>query len=206
MRRTLLPVAALLALLATTGCTAALTPAATDRAGRPDRRVDAPSRDEAADTVALTADQPDEDVDDVDEVAEDSARIEAGLRELWLANDVRGTAPQIALRFMQALQRGDDLAAARELLATWRISDAWALRRVMDDVRRHARLEGAGACTRAMTFREGQVIVACGRQRVMVPALSDPLTRGVDIFGEPLFFGRDPYRHPHTWAITTVEL
>src|SRR4051812_41833289 len=37
--------------------------------------------------------------------------------ELWTAAAPRGTAPQISLRFLRALQSGDELAAATELSA-----------------------------------------------------------------------------------------
>jgi len=199
MRRTLLPVAALLALLATAGCTSTLSAPSgpgPSAATTPERASS--SRSTGSDV--LTTD------DDVDQVAEDTAAITEELEELWLSNVPPGTAPQIALRFMQALQRRDDLAAARQLLSTWRISDAWELHRVMNDVRHHADLAGAGPCARALVFREGQVIVSCGRRRVMVQATADSITRGVSIFDRPMPFGEAPYRHPHTWAITTVEL
>lgn len=200
MRRTLLPVAALLALLATTGCTAALTPSTTDPAAQPERHVDAPSQRRGGDTVVLTTDQPDEDDDD----QEEAQRVADELSELAFGHDAQGSASEIALRFMQALQRRDDLAAAREVLGAWQIEDAWQLHRVMDDVRRHAALDRAGPCTRALAFKEDLVLVACGAQRVMVQASTGRAAAGVSIFDRPWRLGE--YRHPHTWAITTVEL
>jgi len=209
MRRTLLAVPALLVLLATTGCASLSTAGAPSGAGQSGRSAasssaSSDSSDSLDSSGELSASSDD---DEVDQLGEETEAIAEELRELWYQDEVEGSAPQIALRFLQALQRGDDLAAARELTSTWRITDAWQLHRVMSDVRRHARLAGAGRCTRAIAFRREQVIVACGSQRVMVQAVAEEGTSGVNVFDEPpTYWDTPPYRHPHTWAYTTVPL
>lgn len=205
MRRLLLPASATIAagaLLLTTGCTSSPR-------GGPGTRPQ-PERASSVTSSQLTSqwappaglDLPGAGyADELDAEADD--QIAEALSDLFFSQDIRGTAPQIALRFMRALQRKDDLAAAREVLGVWRMEDAWVLHRVMNDVRRHAALEGAGACTRALPFKHDLVLVACGGQRVMVQA-SDDVVPGVTLFDRPRHFGE--YRHPHTWAITTVDL
>lgn len=162
-------------------------------------RAGAPAT-QASSSVAAVADAPSVGTPDDATIRAEAAQLE----QVWLADDPTGTAPEIALRFLQALQRHDDVAALRETLASWTVNDPWQLHRVMNDVRRHAQLEGAGPCRRALPFTTEVVVVACGTRRVLVQATAAYGLAGVALWDRP----RNPgaYRYPHTWAITTVEL
>jgi len=114
------------------------------------------------------------------------------LDDLFWQGDPTGTGPQIALRFVQALQRRDYLAAARQLDGGGRLAlsgDTMGhLRRVMDDVRTKAKLTGAGRCTTASALTRESAVVRCGTRRVVVHVLNTSYYAGVEI---------DPW-HPAT--------
>lgn len=131
---------------------------------------------------------------------------EVSLQDIWLENVIRGTGPEIALRFMQALQRHDEIAAFQEMANTLFLSrtNRWTLHHVLDDVRQHADLEGAGRCTRAKPFSQDHVIVSCGALRVIVTVYSDSLNHGVDVWKVPT--DRGEYRYPHSYAFSTVDI
>ena len=74
----------------------------------------------------------------------------------------------------------------------------------MQDVRRHARLDGRTPCRHARRYDEKAVLVACGAVRVLVKV--DP-----EWVAEPavhVFDGKaaDRYQHDHTFAFSTVEV
>jgi hypothetical protein len=127
--------------------------------------------------------------------------------ELWTAPAPRGSGPQISLRFLRALQRGDELAAASELSAWGRTLLAQAgmsaIHRVMRDVVRHAELDRTGMCSRARSLSANAAVVSCGSRHVVVH-LGDWITPGVLISAEHP--RHDVYRGPHTHAFTTLDL
>ncbi|MDP9183575.1 MAG: hypothetical protein M3P04_12475 [Actinomycetota bacterium] len=162
--------------------------------------------------AALDASAPGSDPS-VDGRIDDSAAEAKALEEAFWAPDPRGSTAQIALRFLQALQRQDDLAALRQLgqLERQKIAEAdvWALHRVMNDVRRNAHVNGSGACGFAKAFDEDDVLVACGQQRVMVHLDPSPvLGGGVEVLAAYSWIAwpKDPYRHAHTLAYSSVDL
>ena len=128
------------------------------------------------------------------------------LTQVYLADQPSGSGPQIALRFLQALQRGDDVGADRELYSFGRMmlsgSDMRPLHRIMADVRRHARLAGAGRCSRAVALTKESAVVSCGRVQVVVHVLHDEYSTGVQI--SDWHVHHDIYRGPHTHAFTTL--
>jgi hypothetical protein len=130
------------------------------------------------------------------------------LRDSWPATDPRGTMPQIALRFLRALQRGDDLAAERELSSPNRerlsFDDLWTLHRVMSDVRRNAGLSGSGGCTRVWQISTEAVVAVCGRRHVVVNLdPGDDLLPGVHLSDWTRHY--DVFHGPHTHAYTTID-
>jgi hypothetical protein len=130
------------------------------------------------------------------------------LEELFWQDDPTGTGPQIALRFVRALQRRDYVAAARELDGGGRLAlsgDTMGhLRRVMDDVYTNAKLTGAGRCTSASELTRESAVLRCGTRRVVVHVLNTSLYSGVEI--DPWHPQYDVYRGPHTHAFTALDL
>lgn len=130
------------------------------------------------------------------------------LDDLIWQDDPTGTGPQIALRFVRALQQRDYLAAARQLDGGGRLAlsgDTMGhLRRVMDDVYTNAKLTGAGRCTTASALTRESAVVHCGTRRVVVHVLNTAHYAGVDIDrAHPPY---DVYRGPHTHAFTALDL
>ena len=129
------------------------------------------------------------------------------LDRVWRAHDPGGTGAQIALRFLQALQRGDDVTAEMELTYSSRFelsfTDLWTLHRVMTDVRRNAGLADAGPCSHAARLAMESAVVTCGRRHVVVHVPTNSLSRGVDI--SDWFVHYDVYRGQHTHAFTAIE-
>ena len=129
------------------------------------------------------------------------------LTQIWLADEPSGSGPQIALRFLRALQRHDDLAADRELYSWGRFmfsgEDLATLHTVMNDVRRHAQLDAAGLCSRAEPLTTESAVVTCGRTKIVVHVLHDDYAHGVQI--SHWHVHHDVYRGRHTHAYTTVE-
>jgi hypothetical protein len=129
------------------------------------------------------------------------------LEDAW-RRDPRGTVAQISLRFVQALQRGDDLAALRELDREERMwlsmRDLWTLHRVMSDVRKNAALTDAGPCRHVAQLSAKAAVVTCGRQRVVVNA--DPWVGLTGVRLSDWTLHHDVYRGPHTHAYTLMEL
>jgi hypothetical protein len=140
---------------------------------------------------------------DLDDVFADNP-----LDRLFFDGDTDGTGPQIALRFVQALQRRDDLAAARTLTTLSRLSLSNGtmphLHRVMGDVAKNARLASAGRCTTARALTREAAVVHCGTQRIVVHVLADRWSSGVQI--DPWHPQYDVYRGPHTHAYTALDL
>lgn len=106
------------------------------------------------------------------------------LDDLFWVGDPKGTGPQIALRFLRAVQQRDYLAAARELNSRSRLAlsneTMSHLRRVMDDVHTNAKLEGAGRCTSASEVTRTSAVVRCGTRRVVVHVESTSFYAGVN--------------------------
>jgi hypothetical protein len=128
------------------------------------------------------------------------------LRQLALAPAPTGSGPLIALRFLRALQRHDDLAAGHELYSLTRllISDRRDrfLTTLMDDVRTHAALDTAGPCTHARSLNDESAVVTCGHTKVVVHVLSG-FARGVQLADWRTH--RDVYPGRHTHAYTTLQ-
>lgn len=126
---------------------------------------------------------------------------------LAFAPDPTGTGPQIALRFLRALQRRDDIAAAGTLTAIGRISVSLHgeahLRRVMADVAANARLVQAGPCTRAARLNHDAAVVTCGARKIVVH-VANGILAGVQL--APWHPRGDVYRGPHTHAYTALDL
>jgi hypothetical protein len=143
--------------------------------------------------------QTDDTADDPDDVR---------LQQLWLADPPVGSGPQIALRFLRALQDGDDFRAATELFIAGRTGlsyrDRAFLHHVMRDVAGNAKLQEAGRCTAAHRLTTESAVVTCGQQNVVVHVLDSDIASGVQISdAHPV---RDHYNAPHTHAFTTLEL
>lgn len=210
MRRCAPPaLAALVAAVLLTGC-APQAPAL-----RPPR-----SATGAADVLArpvpdepLPTEEPDPlDPPDPDEAAEErpDLRLDDGfegmplLFRIWTASPPRGSGPQIALRFMQALQRGDDYAADRELDQFDRFlfeeRPVTVLHKAMDDVRRNAGLAAAGPCEHATPLSRESAVVLCGRVHVVVHVPVHGDDHGVKINKQHA--RKDVFRGPHTHAVT----
>ncbi|HVF04282.1 MAG TPA: hypothetical protein VNA20_05540 [Frankiaceae bacterium] len=130
------------------------------------------------------------------------------LDDLFWQDDPTGTGPQIALRFMRALQQRDHMNAARQLDGGGRLAlsgDTMGhLRRVMDDVHTKAKLTGAGRCTTASALTRESAVVRCGTRRVVVHVLNTTHYAGVEI--DPWHPRYDVYRGPHTHAYTAIDL
>jgi len=130
------------------------------------------------------------------------------LDDLFWQGDPTGTGPQIALRFVRALQRRDYMTAARHLDGGGRLAlsgDTMShLRRVMDDVRSNAKLTGAGRCTSASALTRESAVVRCGARRVVVHVLNTTHYAGVEI--DPWHPQYDVYRGPHSHAYTALDL
>ena len=144
----------------------------------------------------------------VDDVVVDDGTTSDGLAGLASAPDPVGSPVSVALRFLQAVARGDELAAAHQLAWQERLklsrTDPWVLERVVSDVRRHARLTGRSACRHARPYDDRSVLVACGPVRVLVKI--DPTGlggNGVLVLSGP---APDRYRHAHTFAYSTVAV
>ncbi|HVF05273.1 MAG TPA: hypothetical protein VNA20_10560 [Frankiaceae bacterium] len=130
------------------------------------------------------------------------------LDDLFWVGDPKGTGPQIALRFLRAVQQRDYLAAAQQLNSRSRLAlsneTMSHLRRVMDDVHTNAKLEGAGRCTSASEVTRTSAVVRCGTRRVVVHVESTSYYAGVNIHrAHPPY---DVYRGPHTHAYTGLDL
>jgi hypothetical protein len=129
------------------------------------------------------------------------------LTQIFLGNAPTGSGPTIALRFLRALQRGDDLAADRELYQMGRDliarHDLTFLHAVMNDVRVHAKLAHTGPCARAQQLNRESAVVSCGHQHVVVHVLHDQWGSGVQIAGWHTH--HDVYRGPHSHAYTTIN-
>lgn len=121
--------------------------------------------------------------------------------------DPTGTGPQIALRFLRALQRHDDIAAARTLTAIGRLSVSLHgevhLRRVMADVAANARLGQSGPCTSAARLNPDAAVVTCGSRKIVVH-VADGVVAGVQL--APWHPRGDVYRGPHTHAYSDLDL
>lgn len=132
----------------------------------------------------------------------------AQLQQLFRADQPVGTGPEIALRFLQALQDGQDLAAAHELYVFGRRllaqQDMSLLHQVMRDVAGNAGLDGAGPCTSARPVSAQAAVVTCGDLNVVVHVLAAEYGSGVLI--SDLHPRWDTYAGPHTHAFTTVDL
>jgi len=129
------------------------------------------------------------------------------LQRLFYAPSPKGNGPEIALRFLRALQRRDHLAAAHELFYAGRDyfgrGDQASLDRVMRDIAANARLQNATPCTHAERLNREAAVVSCGRQKVVVHVL-DGFAVGVQIAKwHPPY---DVYRGPHTHAYTNDDL
>jgi hypothetical protein len=126
---------------------------------------------------------------------------------LAFAPDPTGTGPQIALRFLRALQRRDDIAAAGTLTAIGRLSVSLHgeehLRRVMADVANHARLATAVPCTSAARLNHDAAVVTCGTRKIVVH-VADGILAGVQL--APWHPHGDVYRGPHTHAYSDLDL
>jgi hypothetical protein len=130
------------------------------------------------------------------------------LDDLFWQDDPKGNGPQIALRFVRALQQRNYLAAARELDGGGRLAlsnDTMGhLRRVMDDVYTNAKLTGAGRCTTANALTRESAVVRCGTRRVVVHVVNTAYYAGAEI--DPWHPQYDVYRGPHTHAYTALDL
>ena len=130
------------------------------------------------------------------------------LDDLFWQDDPTGTGPQIALRFVRALQQRDYLTAARQLDGGGRLAlsgdTIGHLRRVMDDVRTKAKLTGSGRCTTASALTRESAVVRCGTRRVVVHVLNTAHYAGVEI--DPWHPQYDVYRGQHTHAYTALDL
>ena len=121
--------------------------------------------------------------------------------------DPTGTGPQIALRFLRALQGHDDLAAARTLTAIGRLSVSLHgeahLHRVMADVAAKSGLVTAGRCSSAARLNPDAAVVTCGARKIVVH-VADGYIAGVQI--APWHPRGDVYHGPHTHAYSDVAL
>lgn len=149
--------------------------------------------------------QPDEtDLDDTDDVVaiDPTSPTDRALWDLGQHGDPDGNSAQIALRFLIALQDGDELAAARQLTSIGQLYFSYkprtSLDRIMDDVARNARLDTAGACDYAEQFNDQGVVVTCGQVNVVVHVRNDKQRRGVQLSDQ----NHDIYPGPHTHAYT----
>jgi hypothetical protein len=130
------------------------------------------------------------------------------LRDVWSDVVPEGSATQIALRFLVALQHGDEQAAVRELSLVGRsyfaVHDGEVRHLILRDVAAHAALAHAGPCTSADRLTAEAVVVRCGRANIVVHVLDDPLAPGVQL--APWHVRHDVFHGPHTHAFTTVML
>lgn len=126
---------------------------------------------------------------------------------LLRTEDPDGSGPQIALRFLRALQAGEYLRAAQQLSPGERItvalhSASW-LRNVMVDVVDNAQLTGSASCTTAASVSEQAAVVSCGWLRVVVHVRTGFMP-GVQI--NSFFPHDDVFLGPHTHAFTTYDI
>lgn len=153
--------------------------------------------------VAVPQPEPTLDVPDLDVDLNDDKPID----RLAFEPDPTGSGPQIALRFLRALQRHDDIAAARTLTAIGRLSVSLHgdshLRRVMADVAAKARLATAGPCTSATRVNPDAAVVTCGSRKIVVH-VADGFAAGVEL--APWHPQGDVYRGPHTHAYSDLDL
>ena len=160
------------------------------------------------DTVAEPTVEPTPADTDPEPFVEERNTGDETLDDLFWQDDPTGTGPQIALRFLRALQRRDYLAAARLLDNGTRMAlsdDTWNhLRRVMTDVHRNAKLTRAGRCTTASALTRESAIVRCGTRRVVVHVHNTTYYAGVDV--DRVHPPYDVYRGPHTHAYTALDL
>jgi len=202
MRR-FVPLVPLLAVLMLSAC-------ASERAASPASPSPSSSTGASGTTAPLipTPEGPEADTDGatLDDLTAPVDPQEQALEDSWQLPGPSGTVPQIALRFIQALQRGDDLAADRELTSFNRLSlsfkGMWQLHVVMSDVRRHAGLAAAGRCTRARQIAHEAAVVECGHRRVVLKVVANRLSRGVSLSDWTAHY--DVYRGSHTHAYTTI--
>lgn len=131
------------------------------------------------------------------------------MERIWRAEPPTGTDAEIALRFVRALQRRDDEAAAVELSAAMR--DVFLasmpvahLRRVLADVRRNAGVARGAACTQAWRLDADSVAVACGTLRVVVHMATGDDSRGVNLTAWRAH--RDVYRGAHRHAFVSPAI
>lgn len=128
------------------------------------------------------------------------------LQELYFLPHPVGSGPQIALRFMQALQAKDVYAAAAELYIVGRThfatEDEAELRRVLGDVARNAGIQDAGICTSSRPLDATSSAVFCGPRAVLVHVLADRYGSGVQLSDRHPRF--DVFDGPHTHAFTTL--
>ena len=133
--------------------------------------------------------------------------MQKALEDSWHP-DPRGTVAQISLRFVQALQRGDDIAALRQLDREERLwlsfRDVWTLHRVMSDVRKNAGLADAGPCSRVRQLSKAAAVVTCGERHVVVNA--DPWVGLTGVRLSDWTLHHDVFHGPHTHAYTLMEL
>lgn len=124
---------------------------------------------------------------------------------LAFESDTDGTGPQIALRFLRALQRHEEIAAARTLTVVARLSVSVHgeehLHQVMADVDAHARLSSAGRCTSAARLNPDAAVVTCGTHAIVVHVADD---FGVQL--APWHPRGDVYRGPHTHAYSDLDV
>lgn len=195
-----LTVAALGVGLTLTGCTAKEHPTS-----RPSSTAQTPSGAEHANTNGRT-EARDNDASNGDAFGWTTST--SPLAQAWLDDDPTGTGPQVALRFLQALQDHDDLAADRQLYGWERMMfagrDMEFLHAVMNDVRRNADLDDAGRCRDAEWVDSDNVAVDCGNTTVVVSLYAGTLASGVRISD---WDGHDDgYAGSHTHAYTTFDL
>src|SRR3954447_11262160 len=126
---------------------------------------------------------------------------------LLRSEDPAGSGPQIALRFLRALQAGKYLHAAQQLSAGERITIALGsesrLQRVMTDVVGNAELAKAGLCTDAGPVNEEAAVVTCGWLRVVVHVRTGFMP-GVQI--NSYFPHDDVFLGPHSHAFTNYVI
>jgi hypothetical protein len=183
--------------VATGGCTRGTSPAPAAPTASPD----------VPDIVIAIPEVPAVDPLDIDDLTVDLGIADQPIDRLPYEGDTDGTGPQIALRFLRALQRHDDTAAARTLTDIARLSvslhGAAHLRRVLADIAANARLAQAGPCTTARRLNPDAAVVTCSARRIVVH-VSDGFYTGVQL--APWHPRGDVYRGPHTNAYSAIDL
>ena len=187
--------------VATAGCTNRTDPAPAAPAVSPTASPDVPE------IVIAIPEVPAVDPLGIDDLTVDLGIADKPIDRLPYEGDTGGTGPQIALRFLRAVQRHDDIAAARTLTDIARLSVSLHgtahLRRVLADVAANARLEQAGPCTTARRLNADAAVVTCGARCVVVH-VSDGVFAGVQL--APWHPRGDVYRGAHTHAYTAIDL